>query len=267
MRGMRFAVAGLMVAGMFALVQAQPGGGFGRGGFGGVTSLVTNKAVQEDIKATDEQVKQLADWSKEFPKKAAEIRKDEGIEGGFGGGFGGGKIDPEQQKKIAAANAKIATEAYKQLGDVLKKDQIDRIKQIERQQLGLRAFTNAEVVEALKLTDSQKASVTGISGDFTKESREIMTEAGFGGGGFGGGGGKGGGKGGKGGGKGGFDNEKFQEAQKKVTKVQAEYTAKIVDVLDDSQKKTWKELIGEPFDVSKLTPTFGGFGKKDVKKD
>jgi hypothetical protein len=37
-----------------------------------------------------------------------------------------------------------------------------------------------------------------------------------------------------------------------------------VDVLDDSQKKTWKELVGEAFDTSKLQPTFG---KKDVKKD
>jgi hypothetical protein len=172
---MRLAVAGFLVIGMVAIVQAQPG--FGRGG-GGVTSLVTNKAVQEDLKVTEEQATKLSEWSKEFQKKAAEIRKDEGVEFGKGG-FG--KIDEEMQAKINSANAKISKEAYKQLGDVLKKEQVDRLKQIERQNLGLRAFTDTEVVEALKLTDSQKTSVKGISGDYTKEQREIMSEAGFGG--------------------------------------------------------------------------------------
>ncbi len=76
MRGMRFAVAGALACGIVALVQAQPGGGFGGGG---VTFLVSNKAVQEDIKASEEQVTKLKDWNKEFQKKAQEIRKDKGV--------------------------------------------------------------------------------------------------------------------------------------------------------------------------------------------
>ena len=251
MRGMRFGVAGLLVAGMFALVQAQPGGGFGGFGGGGVTYLVTHKAVQEDIKASEDQTKKLAEWSKEFGAKRLEMFKDSGIEFGKGG-FG--KIDEETRTKMAAVNAKISAEAYKQLGDVLKKEQVERVKQIERQQLGVNAFTNATVAEALKLTDAQKASVKGITGDFDKERREINAEAGIGGGGKGG--------------KGGFakvDPEKAAEARKKIAKVEKEYMIKVVDVLDDSQKKTWKELVGESFDLSKLT--FGGFGKKDAKKD
>jgi hypothetical protein len=252
MRGMRFVVAGLLVAGVFALVQAQPGGGLGGFGGGGPVSLVNNKAVQEEIKLSEEQTTKLKDWAKEFKTTSDKIRTDEGVEFGKGGG-GFGKVEPEQQAKRDAANAKISKEAYKQLGDVLKKEQLERVKQIERQQLGLNAFTNAEVVDTLKLTDSQKASVKGITADFDKERREIMTEAGVGGG----------GKGGKGG-KGNFDFTKFQEAQTKVTKVQKEYTAKIVDVLEDGQKKTWKELVGEPFDLTKLQFQFP---KKDAKKD
>jgi hypothetical protein len=248
MRGSRFAVAGLMMVGMVALVQAQPGG-FGRGG-GGVTTIVTNKAVAEEVKLSEEQVTKLKEWSKEFQKKSAEIMKDEGVEFGKGGKGGFGKIDEEMQKKIASATTKINAEAYKQLGDILKKEQIERVKQIERQNLGIRAFTSAEVVEALKLTDAQKSSVKGIGDDLAKETREIYADAGVGGG-----------------GKGKFDAEKFQEAQKKVQKVQKEYITKVVDVLEDAQKKTWKELVGEPFDTTKLTPTFGGFGKKEPKKD
>ena len=255
MRGIRFAVAGVLVAGMLAVVQAQPGGFGGGFGGGGPSGLVTQKAVQEDIKATDEQVTKLNDWAKEFGAKRFEMLKEEGIE--FGKGFGGkGGFDEETRAKMAAANAKINKEAYKQLGDVLKKEQIERIKQIERQQMGMNAFTSAEVVEALKLTDTQKTTIKGIVGDFDKERREIMADAGFGG------------KGGKGGGFGKFDEEtrkKLQEAQAKVQKAQTSYTSKIVDALDDSQKKTWKELTGAPFDMTKLQ--FGGFGGKGKKKD
>jgi hypothetical protein len=182
-----------------------------------------------------------------------EIYKEKGIEfGGFGGKGGGGKggfggkADPEMLEKMQAANAAVATEAYKQLGDVLNKDQVNRLKQIGRQQMGLNAFSDAETATALKLTDSQKTSIKGITGDFQKESREIRAESG------------GGGKGGKGG-FGGFD----PETQRKIAKLEKEYLAKAADLLDESQKTTWKELIGAEFDLTKLQ--FGGFGGK--KKD
>ena len=77
-----------------------------------------------------------------------------------------------------------------------------------------------------------------------------MTEAGFGGG-------KGGG------GKGGGDPEKMADARKKIEKVRKDYVGKAVDMLTDEQKKTWKGLIGEAFDLSKLTP----FGRPMQKKD
>ena len=53
---------------------------------------------------------------------------------------------------------------------------------------------------------------------------------------------------------------------KKVNKVQSESVGKIVDLLDDNQKKTWKELVGAEFDLSKLQSGFGGFGGKDGKR-
>jgi hypothetical protein len=112
--------------------------------------------------------------------------------------------------------------------------------------MGVSAFSDTEVASALKLDDSQKISIKGITGDFNKDRGEIMREA------------RGDGT------KGGFDKEKTAEATKKVQKVQKEYMAKAIDVLNDEQKKTWKTLIGEPFDVTKLTPAMGGFrNKKD----
>jgi hypothetical protein len=187
-----------------------------------------------------------------------EIMKDKGIEfGGFGkggGGKGGGfKLDPEMMAKMAEAQAEVTKVAYKDLANILDEGQIKRLKQIARQQMNINAFTDPETVEALKLTDSQKTSVKGIIGDFNKDRLSIIQEAG-GGKGFGKGGG------GKGGGFGGFGLD--PETQKKIAKVQKEYITKIVDdVLEESQKTTWKELRGADFDLSKLQ--FGGFGKKD----
>jgi hypothetical protein len=249
---MRYFVAGsLLVVAMIAMVQAQPGGG--RGGFGGPLFLVNNKAVQEDIKATEDQVEKLREFQKDFFPKIGEIYKERGIEFGFGKGKG---FSEEDRAKMAEANAEVAKMAYKEIGDILKKEQVDRLKQIERQQMGVNAFTNDEVVTALKLTDSQKASVKGISGDFDRERREIFAEA------F-----KDapGGKGGKGG-KGGFGRGLDPEVMKRVNKVQSESVGKIVDLLDDSQKKTWKELVGAEFDLAKLQGGFGGFGGKDGKR-
>jgi hypothetical protein len=259
----RYWVAGLLAAAMFAVVQAQPGF-FGIGG--GPNFLVINKAIQEELKMTEEQIAKVNEWSKEFFQTAAEIRKEHGIDfklggkGGKGGGFGFGKLSEEDKAKLEKANVAIAKEAYKQLGDILNKDQITRLKQIERQLLGVNAFVNAEIVEALKLTDSQKATVKGVISDFQTERRELMADLGFG---------KGGGKGGK------FDPEAFkdlqkrlQEVQTKINKAEEEAINKILDTLDDNQKKTWKELVGAPFDRSRLVPAFGGFGKgKFQKKD
>ena len=239
---MRYLVAGsLLIVGMVAMVQAQ----FGRGGgFGGPTALVTQKAVQEDLKMTEEQVSKVNDWSKDQFGKRFEAMKDAGID----------FKTQEGREKLAELNAKLDSEAYKQLGDILKKDQIDRLKQIDRQRAGVRSFMNPEVADALKLTDSQKTSIKGITGDFDKERREIMQDAFK--------------DRPKGKGKGGF-GRLDPEIQKKIDKLQKEEMAKVVDLLDDSQKKTWKELTGTPFDFSKLTaPTFGGFGKgKNRKKD
>jgi Spy/CpxP family protein refolding chaperone len=246
----KIVIASLLAFGMFAVVvQAQQGRG-GFGGMGGVTQLVTQKAVQEELKMTDEQVTKVGDWAKDFRTKAMEIMKDKGVD--FGGGFKGGKggqPNPEMAEKMAAASAEVNKVAFKELGDVLKKEQVERLKQIEIQNMGVSAFVDPEVAEALKLNDSQKTSIKGMVADLNKDRRDIMTEAGLGGGNFK-----------KGGGGAAPDMEKMQEAQKKVQKVQKEYVAKAMDLLNDDQKKTWKTMIGTPFDLSKLSMG-GGRGR------
>jgi hypothetical protein len=236
---MRVFVALFLALGMVAIVWAQPGSGMG-GGFGaGATydRLVRNEAVQEELKLSDEQVTQVNDWAKDFVDKAKKIRKDNGIdfEGGSvkkGGGFGAGQLPPQLGGKMAAANAEINKQALKELGKLLMKEQVARLKEISIQVHGLEAFTSAEVANPLKLTNAQKTSIGMLSADLAKERRAMMQAAG----GF----------------KGGADKEKLQDAMRKFQKVQQTYIDKAIDALSDAQKKTWKTLVGEPFDTSNL---------------
>jgi hypothetical protein len=239
-------MAGVLVAGLVVVVGAQPGGGFGFGRATTPDRLVLQKAVQEDLKITDEQVESAKTFAQDFGMKRLEMFKDSGID--FKGGFGkGGKVDPEVAEKLAVVNAKIEKAAYEDIGKFLKPDQVKRLKQISVQASGVNAFNNAEVVAALKLNDSQKSSIKGITADFNKDRQE-MTKGLFGG-------------------KGKVDPEKQAEVNKKVDKLQQDAIAKVIDTFNDDQKKAWKEMTGAAFDVSKLTSGFGGGGFKKKDKE
>jgi hypothetical protein len=177
--------------------------------------------------------------------------------GGFGGGFGpmggGGRIDPVQLLNNASVKkeleitedqtAAIPDAVIKALSGVLSDKQFKRFKQIELQQRGSAALSDAKIQEALKLTAEQKENIKTIAEDSRKEMREA----------FGGGGG--------GGGKGGFE---------KIENMRKEAMEKLTGVLTADQKTAWREMVGEPFKMER--PTFGGgaggagFGKGNFKK-
>ena len=232
MRAMRCLMAAVLVAGLVVVAGAQPGGGFGFGGRPGPAQLVANKAVQEDLKLTDEQVEKVKTWGKEYQDKVMADMK--------------GKLadlkdatKEERAEKLAAWSTENNKTAYKALGEVLKPEQIKRLKQIEVQANGVTSFQNADVVAALKLTDSQKSTIKGVVTDYNKDVQEIRTAAGIGG------------KGAK------VDPDKRAEADKKIDKLRKEAMAKVEDALNDDQKKTWKELTGAAFDISKLNTPRG----------
>jgi hypothetical protein len=246
MRLFRCFLAALLAAGIVTVVAAQPGFG-GGGGSPDVESLVfTNTALQDEIKVTAEQkeaIKPVAEKMEGLAKKRAEM---------FTGGKG--KFDKDKFAELKEEGDKVTAErkkVYEKFTDAQKK----RLKQIQAQAMYFAVFNDPEAKggkggfgrgptdlqkevmkdtqAALKLSDSQKSSIKGISSDFTKESGAIMKDSGA----FT---------------KGGFDQEKLDEATKKVEKVRKEEWSKVMDLLDDSQKKAWKEMTGEAFDTSKL---------------
>jgi hypothetical protein len=141
------------------------------------------------------------------------------------------------------------------IDETLTAEQRKRLRQIEVQGMGLDVFVDIakagenfnspfgvrgatvsqvaihkEAQAALKLTETQKTSVKAIVEGFTTNRRAIMKTTGFG-------------------------NKAGQvplaEAQKTVDKARKDAWEKIEELLDADQKKTLKELVGEP----------SGFGK------
>jgi hypothetical protein len=113
----------------------------------------------------------------------------------------------------------VSEETLKALADVLKPEQLTRLKQIEVQQAGERAFTRPGVQAALKLTDGQKEQIKALTEDAAKQRREL------------------------------FQGGNAQGSRDKMTALRKETLDKIQAVLTDDQKKSWKDLTGAPFEL------------------
>jgi hypothetical protein len=137
-----------------------------------------------------------------------------------------GLSQAERLKKLAERN-KANEQA---LAGILKADQLKRLKQILLQVRGNQALQEPEVAEALKLTDDQKQKIKAIQAAAFREMRPLARDA---------------------------DDP---ETMKKLAEIRKATQEKVVGVLTDSQKATWKEMTGEPFKGKITVPRQGGRG-------
>ncbi|MCI0639332.1 MAG: hypothetical protein L0Y72_29230 [Gemmataceae bacterium] len=162
--------------------------------------------------------------------------------GGKGGGFGGGgaQADPVTLIRNAAVikelditeeqTQKIPAALTKALSGVLNDKQMKRLNQIVLQQKGMNAFLDAGVQTTLKISDDQKTNIKSILEDSAKEIAEAAKDAAAGG--------------------------DFKGLQEKMAALRKEATDKVTNVLSETQRTTWKEMVGAEFKM----PAFGGFG-------
>jgi hypothetical protein len=212
-----------------ALAQRQPGGRGGRGGFGGrgsIDSLAQNKSVQDELKVDADQKKKIDD-------SVAKVKEDLKTD------YDKLRQRDASEEDRTAARKKTSEAQTKALKDVFKDDQMKRLQQIVRQQEGLRVFQDEDVQSALKLTDDQKSKIKEINEALSKERREL----------FQGGGGGGGGRG-----------QRNPEAITKLRGLEKDAMTNAQKTLTDDQKKTLKDLTGEPFEV-KYENRAGGQGR------
>jgi hypothetical protein len=180
-----------------------------QGGFGalGLSQLVGNKSVQEELKLSDEQKEKLTKAGEEFRAKIREAFQD---------------MDREKIAKIQKEMTEAVTKVAK---DTLKPEQMKRLHQIEVQVAGARAFAIERVQKELKLDDKQKEAIKECEENLTKARQELFKDIGR------------------------DDREKRQEATKKLTEKRKEAMEKLVSALNADQKKAWKEMTGEPFEI------------------
>jgi hypothetical protein len=278
MRAMRCVLTVVLAAGIVTVVAAQPGGRGGFGGFGGgqdvYATVLTNEALQTEIKATEGQkdkFKAIVEKRTEMSKK---VREKYGKDA-FTEAQGDKEKMVELFQGMAKENAKVTEETHKLVDAELTADQKKRLKQISIQAMNFEVFSDPdatpgkdgggkggrggkggfggfglggmsdaqkaivkEVQSALKLSDEQKGSIKTIVADYNKDAQGIRQDAGFG-------------KGGGGFGKN-ADPDKLEAMNKKIDKVRKEAWGKVEEVLTDTQKTAWKELVGDAFDTSKL---------------
>ena len=204
-----------------ALAQQRQQGQQGRGGQGfggGPAGLIENVGVQQELKLDNEQVeKAKAAVAKVREKHSADRAKLQDLS------------QEERREKSTAINQAVSEETMQALADVLKPEQIKRFKQIELQRRGAEAFTALEVQNALKLTGEQKEKIKTIAGDAAQQRRELF---------------QGGANPGQG-----AANRGGEEAQKKMATLNKATVEKVSAVLSGDQKQTWKEMVGQPFEV------------------
>ena len=113
----------------------------------------------------------------------------------------------------------------KALGEFLKPEQIKRLHEISYQVRGAKAFSDPELAKKLNITEAQKGDIKTITDESNAEVREIFQSAG----------------------------DDREAAMKKIAEHRKETLTKIVAKLNDEQQKTWKEMIGAPFEYKPTT--------------
>jgi hypothetical protein len=217
MRAMLQGVVGLGLVALLAgpaLAQGGGRGGFGMGGGGGVAMLIGNESVQKELKLDDTQVTKAKEVAdKNMEKMRAAREENQGLE------------REEMMKKMQELGKEMNESTKKAIAEFLKPEQLTRLDQISCQTRGALAFADPEIAKKLNITDAQKGEIKTISDDMNEQMRELRQ---------------------------GFPDDR-EGTMKKMTELRKETLGKIVAKFNDEQQKTWKEMIGAPFEL-KMAP-------------
>lgn len=120
----------------------------------------------------------------------------------------------EEREKAMEEFAARTAEQEKKIAEVLDEKQVARLKQIRLQASGVMAIVGDELAKELSITEEQTGKIRAAM----RELRESMRDAG---------------------------PAAFGEMGEKMN-------AKVMEILTEDQKAKYKEMLGEPFDLSQL---------------
>jgi Spy/CpxP family protein refolding chaperone len=195
---------------------AQQGRGFGMFGMGGnLAMLLGNSGVQKELKLDDQQIEKAKDLAEKTREKMRENRESlQGLE------------QAERRTKSMELNRELNAATNPKVAEIIKAEQLTRIKQISCQIQGANAFIDSEIAKKLNLTDAQKTDIQSIIEESRGEMRAIFQDAG----------------------------DDREAAMKKMTELRKATLAKAEAKLNDEQQKTWKEMLGSPYEYKPDPP-------------
>jgi DNA-binding MarR family transcriptional regulator len=170
--------------------------------------------VQEDLKLTPEQKETLEQHLQELhPDLMQFFQKIDGLSG------------EEREKELKAYRPKVQEKLAAVLKETIKKDQRQRLDQLELQREGPLALWHGdvEIGKTLKITDQQRKQFMAVVQDMQKKVQPLIKEAQSGG--------------------------NPEEIRPKMMKIRKEHEDKIEALLTDGQMKQWKEMLGKPLDL------------------
>lgn len=186
--------------------------------------LLANAKVKQEIKLTDEQDDRIRQIIREVGNK-------------YGPEFRKTGLERERLVKVGMeAIQETRDRLNKALPDILSPDQLQRLDQIQIQANGIIAFKRPDVQEKLKLTLRQKLELLKIGGDLHQRIDEVIKDTSS------------------------APLRKAPAAIQKARELKNAATEKAVQTLSSEQKKIWKEMNGEPFDLKLELPI--GLGRR-----
>lgn len=218
-----------LLTGTTALAQGGGGGGGGRGGggrFGGGMMMGRGGGGLQllTMKEVQTELKMTQDQIDKATAKQQEMMQQ--------------MRDARQNGGTPPDPAEMQKTQEKAVADILNADQLKRFKQLQLQREGVQAFNRKEVAEALKLTDDQKTKIKDIQKKEADDRTAAMQGVDFRN----------------------MTPEDRQKLMDKNMEMQKASNDQILAVLTDDQKKTWKDMQGEPFKFPAAGPRRGGGG-------
>ena len=241
--GLRTGLMGLVTVLLLAgLVIAQEGdkkgrrgrGGFGRGrgmmrmgGLPDAAGLLLLPKVREELDLVEEQIADLKKLGESMRPQGRRERPNfrEMSEEQRREFFE--KMRKEREKRMAELNAKIK--------EMLMPEQWERLQQIRIQAGGVRAFLSQELQQKLKITEEQVEKIRTTLQQHFQDMREQIRSA--------------------------FQSGNRENLRETFAKAQKEVMEKVLGLLSDSQRETYKKLTGEPFEVPQQRRFFFGRGR------
>jgi Spy/CpxP family protein refolding chaperone len=176
--------------------------------------LLNNPQVQQELKLTEEQRDKVSALGEQLREKFR----------GLGQELRG--LSPEEREKRVQA---VNEEVEKELAKVLKKEQLQRLKQIALQVEGLAALARPEIAKQVGLTEGQQQQIREILREANEKRRALFQQG---------------------------PPADRQAMFREMQKIREWVDEQIGKLLTEQQKKKWQELIGEPFKLE-FRP-FGG---------